>query len=99
MENAIRLIVNADDYGRTPGVSRGIRQAHLRGIVTSTTAMMNMPAIEEDLQAALEETPELGLGVHLVLTCGAPLSPSGRVSTIAGGMRRFPGPGEPLAGQ
>ena len=32
----IRLIVNADDYGRTPGVSAGIRDAHQRGIVTSS---------------------------------------------------------------
>jgi chitin disaccharide deacetylase len=84
------LIVNADDYGRTPGVSRGIRQAHRDGIVTSTTAMMNMPAIEEDLRLAARETPDLGLGVHLVLTCGAPLLPPGAVDTIAREDGRFP---------
>ncbi len=33
------LIVNADDYGLTAGVSRGILDAHRRGIVTSTTSV------------------------------------------------------------
>ena len=40
----IRLIVNSDDYGRTAEVSSGVRTAHLKGIVTSTTCMMNMPS-------------------------------------------------------
>ena len=71
----IGLIVNADDYGRTPEVSAGIRHAHLHGIVTSTTAMMNIPGVEADLDQALKETPNLGLGVHLVLTSGRPQLP------------------------
>jgi predicted glycoside hydrolase/deacetylase ChbG (UPF0249 family) len=90
MGNAKNLIVNADDYGRTPGVSKGIREAHSSGIVTSTTAMMNMPGIETELRRAREETPSLGLGVHLVLTSGAPLLPPARVSSITGGSDRFP---------
>ena len=85
------LIVNADDYGRTPGVSKGIRIAHRNGIVTSTTALMNMPGIEEELHTAMREAPELGLGVHLVLTSGAPLLPAGEVDSITGGRRTFPG--------
>lgn len=68
-----RLIVNADDYGRTPEVSRGIRAAHLHGIVTSTTCMMNIPATADDIALALQETPKLGMGVHLVLTMGRPV--------------------------
>jgi predicted glycoside hydrolase/deacetylase ChbG (UPF0249 family) len=39
-----RLIVNADDFGRAPGVNRGIVAAHQDGIVTSTTLMTNLPA-------------------------------------------------------
>jgi predicted glycoside hydrolase/deacetylase ChbG (UPF0249 family) len=69
-----RLIVNADDYGRTPEISRGIRDAHLRGVVTSTTCMMNIPTTAADIAEALQETPELGMGVHLVLTMGRPIS-------------------------
>ncbi|MEO8355510.1 MAG: carbohydrate deacetylase [Chloroflexota bacterium] len=69
-----RLIINSDDYGRTPEISRGIREAHLHGVVTSTTCMMNIPTTAEDVAIALQETPKLGLGVHLVLTMGRPIS-------------------------
>jgi hypothetical protein len=69
-----RLIINSDDYGRTPEISRGIREAHLRGVVTSTTCMMNIPTTADDIAVALKETPSLGMGVHLVLTMGNPIS-------------------------
>ena len=85
----LRLIVNADDYGRTPGVSRGIRQAHLEGIATSTTALMNMPGVEEALETALQECPKLGLGVHLVVTSGGPVLPASRLPSLTGGGELF----------
>ena len=78
----IRLIVNADDYGRSANVSRGIREAHLRGILTSTTCMMNMPSVVDDIKMALNETPSLGLGVHLVVTAARPLLPAEKVATL-----------------
>ncbi len=78
------LILNADDYGRTTEVSRGIRRAHLQGIVTATTVMINIPSAISDIQDALIETPLLGLGVHLNLTYGKPTSPSDRVSSLIG---------------
>jgi predicted glycoside hydrolase/deacetylase ChbG (UPF0249 family) len=78
----IRLIINADDYGRTPDISRGIRDAHLRGMVTSSTAMMNMPAVVNEIKVALKETPNLGLGVHLVLTSGKPLLPADQLPSL-----------------
>ena len=90
MEKTKYLIVNADDYGRTPGVSKGIREAHQRGIITSTTAMMNMPGVETELARALKETPKLGLGLHLVLTSGTPILPAEKVSSITGGKNCFP---------
>jgi len=68
-----RLIINSDDYGRTPDISHGIREAHLRGVVTSTTCMMNIPTTAADIAMALKETPKLGMGVHLVLTMGRPI--------------------------
>ena len=77
-----RLIINSDDYGRTPEISRGIREAHLRGVVTSTTCMMNIPTTADDIAIALKETPALGLGVHLVLTMGRPISAAESVSSI-----------------
>ena len=77
-----RLIINSDDYGRTPEISRGIREAHLQGIVTSTTCMMNIPTTAEDIAVALKETPALGMGVHLVLTMGSPISSPETVPSI-----------------
>ena len=77
-----RLIINSDDYGRTPEVSRGIREAHLHGVVTSTTCMMNIPTTAADIQVALREAPLLGLGVHLVLTADRPIGPHESVRSI-----------------
>jgi predicted glycoside hydrolase/deacetylase ChbG (UPF0249 family) len=77
-----RLIINSDDYGRTPEISRGIREAHLRGAVTSTTCMMNIPTTAEDIAMALKEAPALGMGVHLVLTMGRPVSAPESVPSI-----------------
>jgi predicted glycoside hydrolase/deacetylase ChbG (UPF0249 family) len=77
-----RLIINSDDYGRTPDISRGIREAHLHGVVTSTTCMMNIPTTAQDIAIALNEAPNLAMGVHLVLTMGRPILPREKVPTI-----------------
>jgi chitin disaccharide deacetylase len=66
------LIVNADDYGYTPGVSDGIRQAYRQGIVSSTSVMMTMEAAASELARLVRETPQLGVGVHLTVTEGRP---------------------------
>jgi predicted glycoside hydrolase/deacetylase ChbG (UPF0249 family) len=67
-----RLIVNADDFGRAPGVSRGIITAHQHGIVTSTTLMTNLPWTVAAVQGA-SSAPELALGLHLSFCYGPPL--------------------------
>lgn len=61
-----RLIVNADDFGISPGVNRGIIEAHARGIVTSTSAMTRWPAAEQAAQLA-RAYPGLGIGLHVDL--------------------------------
>lgn len=76
-----QLIVNADDYGRTEGVTRGIIRAHHQGIVTSTTVMMNMPKVEDALGLA-DDYPDLGMGVHLVFTAWRPLLPPVEVPSL-----------------
>src|SRR3954468_23808 len=73
MSAARRLIVNADDSGRSPGINRGVIEAHARGIVTSTTLMVNLPWSEG--AAALARTvPALDLGLHLSFCYGPPLA-------------------------
>ncbi|MBC7251137.1 MAG: carbohydrate deacetylase [Anaerolineae bacterium] len=88
-----QLIVNADDYGRTPGVTRGILRAHEQGIVTSTTVMMNMPYAAEALQLA-EQYPRLGVGVHLVFTSHYPILPPEEVASLVRGDGTFYRPDE-----
>ena len=70
-----RLIINSDDYGRSPDISRGIREAHLNGVVTSTTCMINIQTTARDIAIALNEAPTLKMGVHLVLTAKRPILP------------------------
>jgi chitin disaccharide deacetylase len=60
------LIVNADDFGRSSGVNRGIIAAHEKGIVTSASLMVRWPAAVE-AAAYGREHPELSLGLHLDL--------------------------------
>jgi len=67
-----RLIVNADDFAYSYGISRGIVDAYKNGVVTSTTFMANMPSAEASAKLALEN-PGLGVGVHFVLTAGRPI--------------------------
>lgn len=69
----MKLIVNADDYGYTRGNTEGIIEGYKKGIVTSTTALCNMPYLEYGAKL-LEEVPGLGIGVHLNLTLGDSLS-------------------------
>ncbi|HEX5164691.1 MAG TPA: ChbG/HpnK family deacetylase [Thermomicrobiales bacterium] len=67
------LIVNADDFGRSPGINRGIVEAHQRGIVSSTTLMVNLPASTAAAALAII-TPDLGIGLHLNYCYGPPLA-------------------------
>jgi predicted glycoside hydrolase/deacetylase ChbG (UPF0249 family) len=57
------LIVNADDFGLTSGINRGIIEAHERGIVTSASLMVRYPAAREAAQYA-KTHPELSVGLH-----------------------------------
>ena len=61
-----RLIVNADDFGQSPGVNQGIITAHERGIVTSASLMVRWPAAREAAEYARAH-PRLGVGLHVDL--------------------------------
>lgn len=82
------LIVNADDFGLTPGVSRGILEAHRRGLVTSTTALAGLPP-QPELDAEAAGLQGLGLGLHVNLTWGVPASPAASVASLVDGEGRF----------
>ncbi len=71
-----RVIINADDFGFSPGITEGILRAHREGVVTSTTIAANMPAAADAVKH-LAEAPNLGVGVHLNVSQGPPLSKAG----------------------
>jgi predicted glycoside hydrolase/deacetylase ChbG (UPF0249 family) len=79
-----RLIVNADDWGLTRGVSEGILAAHRHGIVSSTTVLATA-ALDRELVARVRDSG-LGLGLHVNLTLGVPLT---RGRSLVDGDGRF----------
>jgi len=68
-EASRRLIVNADDFGRSPSINAAVVRAHRDGILTSASLMVNEPAFEEAVSMAKED-PRLAVGLHLTLLCG-----------------------------
>ena len=83
-----RLIVNADDFGRTYGINAGVLESHLAGIVTSATVMVLEPAAEDGVSRAIEQAPRLGLGLHFAVTGGGlPASDPDRLPTLLVGGR------------
>src|SRR5262245_5377777 len=60
------VIVNADDFGQSHGVNRGIVHAHQYGIVTSASLMVRWPAAPEAVAYAREHQ-SLSLGLHVDL--------------------------------
>lgn len=84
------LILNADDYGLTPGVSQGIRYAYHCGAISSTTAMMNFPGTAIEVGIAKRDAPGLPIGVHLCLTEASPVSPPEKIPSLVDGEGRFP---------
>lgn len=67
-----KVIINSDDFGYSRGVNYGIVDAYQKGILTSTTLMANMPGFDHAVELK-KQLPNLGVGVHLTLTCGKPL--------------------------
>jgi predicted glycoside hydrolase/deacetylase ChbG (UPF0249 family) len=61
-----RLVVNADDFGQSEAVNRGVIQAHEEGIVTSASLMVRWPGAVA--AAAYARTHQrLGVGLHIDL--------------------------------
>ena len=99
-DSARRLIVNADDFGRSHSINEAVIRAHGEGILTSASLMVNEPGFDEAVALA-RQNPKLGVGLHLSLLCAhSALSPEkipGLVNTrgefpnnpVGGGFRYF----------
>jgi chitin disaccharide deacetylase len=76
MTSARRLIVNADDFGRSRSINKAVIRAHREGILTTASLMVNEPDCAEAVTWA-RENQRLGVGLHLTLLCGrSALAPS-----------------------
>jgi len=70
-----RLIVNADDFGRSHSINQAVIRAHREGILTTASLMVNEQGLDEAVALA-RQNPQLGVGLHLTLLCGhAALAP------------------------
>jgi len=75
------LIINADDFGFAEGVNEAILEAHTKGVLTSTTLMANMPSFEHAV-SLVKQCPTLGVGVHLNIFRGKPLSEPTKIRSL-----------------
>ena len=76
-----RLIINADDLGLTSGINRAVLELERAGALTSATLMASAPATHEAAEAALQQS-SLGVGCHVVLVDGQPVSPAEKIPTL-----------------
>lgn len=77
-----KLIINADDFGYSPGVNKGIIEAHTNGVVTSTSVIVDSIAAQE--AATLGDFPNLSVGLHLALQ-----NPSNAASELRDQVAKF----------
>ena len=83
-----RLIVNADDFGRSGSINRAVIQAHSTGILTTASLMVNEPAFAEAVALA-KEHPRLGVGLHLTLSHGHAALPPEKIPGLVNARGEF----------
>ena len=83
------LIVNADDFGLSPGINRGIIETFENGIVTRTSIMANGPAFDDACSLALQTS--IPVGLHLNLTFGLPVLSPEEIPSLVDARGRFYG--------
>lgn len=87
----VSLILNADDFGYTPEVNRGIAECAAAGVVTSVSLLPNLPGFA-DACLRLKRGIPLSLGIHLNFTSGSPILPPAELKPLLNNQGVFPGP-------
>ena len=87
-ESGRRLIVNADDFGRSNSINQAVIQAHREGILTSASLMVSEPGFAKAVELA-RETPKLGVGLHLTLLSGHSALPEARIPNLVNARGEF----------
>jgi chitin disaccharide deacetylase len=83
-----RLIVNADDFGRSASINAAVVRTHCEGILTSASLMVNEPAFDEAVSLA-KQNPTLGVGLHLSLVCGKSALSSEKIPGLVNSQNNF----------
>jgi hopanoid biosynthesis associated protein HpnK len=84
-----KVILNADDFGRSSGINAAVMRAHHEGVLTSASLMVAGDAVEEAVALA-QETPTLAVGLHLVVTGGRATLPPGEIPHLVDSGGHFP---------
>jgi hopanoid biosynthesis associated protein HpnK len=87
-----RLVVNADDFGRSASINAAVVRAHREGILTTASLMVNEPDAAAAVALA-KENPRLGIGLHLTLLMGRSALPPEKIPGLVnhrGGFTRSP---------
>ena len=85
----VALVVNADEFGLSESISRGILLAHREGVVTSTSVLGNCADLAAQA-ALLAEVPHLGVVLHLTLVQGRPIASPGTIRSLVDSNGEFP---------
>src|SRR6516164_6294317 len=83
-----RLVVNADDFGRSRSINEAIVRAHQEGILTTASLMVNEAACTEAVFLA-KENPGLGVGLHLTFICGHSALPASTIPGLVNSRNEF----------
>ena len=83
-----RLIVNADDFGRSSSINSAVIRAHREGILTTASLMVNGEAFDEAVRLAMDH-PKLGVGLHLTLVMGRATLPPGEIPGLVNDRGEF----------
>ena len=83
-----RLIVNADDFGRSRSINEAVIRAHREGILTTSSLMVNEAACAEAVELA-KQNPKLGTGLHLTLLMGHSALPPKEIPGLVNEQQEF----------
>jgi chitin disaccharide deacetylase len=83
-----RLIVNADDFGRSSSINAAVICAHREGILTTASLMVNEPSCAEAVALA-KENPKLGVGLHIALLHGRSALPPSEIPGLVNARGEF----------
>jgi len=84
------LIVTADDFGRDEAINEAVEAAHRDGILSTASLMVGAPAAADAICRA-RRLPKLKIGLHIVLTDGAPILPPATLGPLVGRDGKFDG--------